>query len=97
MPRFAVGAGVMLLGAGVVWLVVFGCGAAEPAAAKPKSDGFASDRVGAAAPSPSTRKRAMGYLEDVCKIGPRISGTDGMKKQQELIKKHFEDLGAKVA
>ena len=41
-------------------------------------------------------KRAMGYLEAVCKIGPRISGTEGMKKQQDLIKKHFEDLGAKV-
>ncbi len=42
-------------------------------------------------------KRALGYLEDLCKIGPRISGTDGMKKQQELIEKHFTDLGAKVA
>src|SRR5579871_5171682 len=41
-------------------------------------------------------KRAMGYLEAICKIGPRISGSEGMKKQQELIEKHFKDLGAKV-
>jgi hypothetical protein len=41
-------------------------------------------------------KRAMGYLEAICKIGPRISGTEGMKKQQELIEKHFKDLGATV-
>ena len=41
-------------------------------------------------------KRAMGYLKAICDIGPRISGTEGMKKQQELIQKHFEDLGAKV-
>ncbi len=41
-------------------------------------------------------KRAMGYLEELCKIGPRISGTDGMKKQQEYLKKHFEDQGATV-
>jgi hypothetical protein len=41
-------------------------------------------------------KRAMDYLESICKIGPRISGTDGMKKQQELVKKHFEKLGATV-
>jgi hypothetical protein len=41
-------------------------------------------------------KRAMGYLEAVCKIGPRISGTAGMHKQQELIIKHFKDLGATV-
>ena len=39
----------------------------------------------------------MGYLNDVCKIGPRISGTDGMKQQQDLLKKHFEDLGATVS
>ena len=24
--------------------------------------------------------RTIGYLKDICKIGPRISGTDGMKK-----------------
>jgi glutaminyl-peptide cyclotransferase len=41
-------------------------------------------------------KRAMGYIEQLCKIGPRISGTEGMKKQQDLIKAHFEKLGAKV-
>ncbi|MFM7151718.1 MAG: M28 family peptidase [Gemmataceae bacterium] len=41
-------------------------------------------------------KRAMGYLEDLCAIGPRISGSEGMKKQQDLIEKHFKDLGAKV-
>jgi len=40
--------------------------------------------------------RAMGYLKDICKIGPRISGSEGMKKQQELLKKHFEALGRKV-
>jgi hypothetical protein len=41
-------------------------------------------------------KRALKYLEKVCDIGPRISGSEGMKKQQELLKKHFEDHGAKV-
>jgi glutaminyl-peptide cyclotransferase len=40
--------------------------------------------------------RAMTYLTAVCDIGPRISGTDGMTKQQELLQKHFERLGAKV-
>ncbi len=41
-------------------------------------------------------KRAMGYLEDLCKIGPRISGTPGMAKQQEMLRRHFEACGAKV-
>src|SRR5262249_44268098 len=56
---------------------------------------FAIDRNGATA-VPLDAKRAMGYLEDVCAIGPRISGSEGMQKQQELLKKHFEKLGGKV-
>lgn len=40
--------------------------------------------------------RAMKYLEQICAIGPRISGTKSMRKQQEIIKKHFEGLGARV-
>jgi hypothetical protein len=55
---------------------------------------FASDRTDTSLTIDS--KRAMGYLRDICKIGPRISATEGMKKQQELIQKHFEDLGFKV-
>ena len=38
----------------------------------------------------------MTYLQAVCDIGPRMSGSRAMTRQQELIKKHFEDLGAKV-
>src|SRR5262245_40652006 len=50
-----------------------------------------------AKPVPFDGKRAMGYLEAICKIGPRMSGTEGMTKQQELIEKHFKDLEAKVS
>jgi hypothetical protein len=65
-----------------------------------KSD-FAADRQGGAQPAKAKPvvidgKRAMKYLTAICDIGPRISATAGMKKQQELIQKHFEDLGAKV-
>jgi hypothetical protein len=60
-------------------------------------DGFAADRDPPAdAGPPFDAKRAMRYLEDICAIGPRISGTDGMKKQQELLEKHFEARGGKV-
>jgi glutaminyl-peptide cyclotransferase len=65
-------------------------------------DQFAQDRAPADAPAGDEKpvafdaKRAMGYLEDVCKIGPRISGSDGMKKQQELIEKHFAKYDGKV-
>ena len=40
--------------------------------------------------------RAFGYLKKVCEIGPRISASQGMWKQQDFIKKHFTELGGKV-
>jgi hypothetical protein len=66
----------------------------------PLRDQFAADRDPAddrSKPAAFDGKRAMGYLDDVCKIGPRISGEPGMAKQQELLKKHFEALGGKVS
>lgn len=57
---------------------------------------FAADRDKKSGAVDFDAKRAMGYLEDICKIGPRISGTKGMKKQQELIEKHFKKHGGKV-
>jgi hypothetical protein len=68
----------------------------EPAsaAAQPR-DGFASDRPGGDRIAFDS-KRAMEYLRAICDIGPRISGTDGMKRQQELLEKHFKDLGGDI-
>jgi len=40
--------------------------------------------------------RAWDYLTKVCNIGPRMSGSTGMEKQQELIVSHFEKLKTKV-
>ncbi len=58
---------------------------------------FGADRVRSdAKPAPFDGKRAMKYLETICALGPRISGSASMRKQQALIKKHFEDLGARV-
>lgn len=41
-------------------------------------------------------KRAKGYLDRICKIGRRISGTEGMEKQQKLLADHFRKHGAQV-
>lgn len=41
-------------------------------------------------------QRAFKYLVEICDIGPRISGTEGMQKQQEIIQRHFEEIGARV-
>ena len=71
----------------------------DPPGKKPRTE-FAQDRVGGGAQAANALeidgKRAMGYLETICEIGPRQSGTAGMKRQQEIIRKHFEDLGLTV-
>lgn len=41
-------------------------------------------------------KRAKGYLDKICRIGTRVSGSRGMSRQQKLIVDHFTKLGAKV-
>ena len=40
--------------------------------------------------------RVMGYMVQLCKIGPRPSGSPGMKQQQEFLTEFFEGRGAKV-
>ena len=42
-------------------------------------------------------QRSFGYLEDICKLGPRPSASVGMTKQQELLDTHFTKLGAQVS
>ncbi len=39
---------------------------------------------------------AYAYLKQICDIGPRRSGTPGMRKQQLLLLDHFRKLGARV-
>jgi hypothetical protein len=40
--------------------------------------------------------RAYRYLKEICDIGPRISGTEGMTKQRDLLETHFTKLGATI-
>jgi hypothetical protein len=54
-------------------------------------DGFAADRDGG-----FNATRCLGYLNDLCKLGPRQSGTPAMIAQQGKLQKHFESLGATV-
>jgi len=41
-------------------------------------------------------ERAYSYLKQICKLGSRMSGSQGMRRQQELLEKHFADLGGQV-
>ena len=36
---------------------------------------------------------AFEHLKKVCEIGPRVSASRGMKKQQKYIEQHFKELG----
>src|SRR4051812_2040654 len=63
----------------------------------PKKIEFAEDaapKTIAAADVKFDAERSLKYLKQLCDIGPRISGSEGMKKQQEILRKHFKDLGA---
>jgi glutaminyl-peptide cyclotransferase len=61
----------------------------------PKKSGFAVDAVPAAAIK-FDGERGVKYVKLLCDIGPRVSGSDGMKKQQEVLERHFKGLGATV-
>lgn len=92
------GLGVILV-VGTVGLIMFQPWASTAESSDRPREEFASDRERGAdteKPVEFDGKRAMEYLEEICKIGPRISGSEGMKKQQELIEKHFTKLGGKV-
>jgi glutaminyl-peptide cyclotransferase len=62
----------------------------------PKTTDFATARDGAVTGVKFDEDRALKYLKQLCDLGPRISGTEAMTKQQDLIEKHFKDLGATV-
>jgi hypothetical protein len=59
-----------------------------------------SDRISRATnarpKNPLDGMRAFRYLEQICALGPRPSGSPGMQRQQELVRNHFEQLGGKV-
>jgi glutaminyl-peptide cyclotransferase len=48
------------------------------------------------APSKFDGKRSYGYLRDICALGNRKTGSEGMAKQQKLLEDHFKKLGVEV-
>lgn len=41
-------------------------------------------------------KRAFSYLVKICDLGSRVTGTEGMRKQQALLEEHFTKLGGRI-
>lgn len=74
----------------IVCALAFTCGAVPIAAETP------SDRAAARPTNPLDAKRAFGYLRQLCDLGPRFSGSEGMQKQQELLVEFFTERGATV-
>jgi glutaminyl-peptide cyclotransferase len=46
--------------------------------------------------NPLNAGRAYGYLQEICALGPRISGSPGMMQQVRLVRQHFAKLGGNV-
>jgi hypothetical protein len=89
-PRFTTVIGLVVIMSAVVWML---WGQELQVAWSQRT----ATGVFNAAAMPLQPERAYGYLKEICAIGPRVSATPGMVKQQELIKTHFEKLGAKVS
>lgn len=92
-----------LLVLGVVILIACGVNpsptaTAQPAGGRPAATAKAAKGtpVGKGSEPEFDADRAFGYLARVCDIGPRISGTEGMERQQQLIAEHFTRLKAQV-
>lgn len=84
-------AGVAALAAGVVAaLSLLTDKAPEAAEAREISSRLTLEEI------PFNGARAYEYLKAICAIGPRVSGTPGMAKQQKLLEAHFTKLGGKV-
>lgn len=86
--------------AGLVAAAGLAAGCTAGAQPQPKKTGFAEDAVppkaAPAADFPFDQDRAVGYVKKLCDIGPRVSGTDGMAKQIDVLEKHFKAHGATV-
>ncbi len=46
---------------------------------------------------PFNGERAYRHLVEICRLGARVSGTQGMARQQKLLAAHFRALGARVS
>ncbi len=65
----------------------------------PATNGVAggpSDRLLTLADIPFNGTQAYQYLQQICALGSRVSGSPGMRDQQQLLVDHFQKLGAQV-
>jgi len=46
--------------------------------------------------NPIDGNRAFGFLQQICTLGPRITGSPAMRSQQQMLAEYFTNLGGKV-
>jgi hypothetical protein len=93
MPKVARRTGIVALvalAAGLVAAVLPRGEAPEAAEAREIASRLTLEQI------PFHGARAYEYLQAICAIGPRVSGTPGMAAQQKLLEAHFTKLGGKV-
>jgi glutaminyl-peptide cyclotransferase len=80
--------GTIVIGVAAIFWLLRDDGRVDPA-----------DLSAASAPIPPAYDpdRAMGYLEQLCSLGQRFSGSPGMEKQQQLLREFFTRRGATVS
>ncbi|MGL4419713.1 MAG: M28 family peptidase [Gemmataceae bacterium] len=106
MRTIGLGLGLAVLAALGAYLVL---GTARPTVANPEpteaapmptQDKFGEARgaggVPGVKPIPFDAERSIKYLKQIIECGPRVSGSEGMKQQQELLTKHFTALGGTI-
>ena len=54
------------------------------------------NQVMAQVPNRYQPERAMRYLQEICKIGPRVTGSPGMQRQRDALARFFQELGGTV-
>jgi glutaminyl-peptide cyclotransferase len=86
-------------GAGAAVAVIAALGVWAPWKDANGNEGVVIESVTFAPPKPSDKfdgQAAYKYLVDLCKLGPRLTASKPMARQQEILKEHFEALGAEV-
>ena len=58
---------------------------------------LATPGVAGAEPETFSGVRAMEHLEAICRLGPRPSGSDGMRRQRAMLAAHFREAGATIS
>lgn len=92
------GRGWILGGAAGIALVC-GLGAWAPWRDADDGEGVGIENVSFALPTPADKfdeKNAYKYLVDLCKLGPRLTASKPMERQQQILEAHFKKLGFEV-